>query len=173
MWLYISWLILLVGAQASFYLQFPEYLRVGYRQLKIGGQLREQVAVSIMLIMARQFRSERSPLSSNEIARQLDVSGLVLSAVAQRLRSAGLIAQAGQDKILPNRDPGIIPVSAILNAVRAPQDGDMFQDGRWPDQVNRLFSSLGKVAAKELDNRSLYDLLEGEDNGEVVAPQPD
>jgi membrane protein len=173
MWLYISWLILLVGAQASFYLQFPEYLRVGYRQLKIGGQLREQVAVSMMLIMARQFRSERNPLSSNEIARQLDVSGLVLSAVAQRLRSAGLIAQAGQDKILPNRDPGIIPVSAILNAVRTPQDGDMFQDGRWPDQVNRLFSSLEKVAVKELDNRSLYDLLEGEDNGEVVAPQSD
>jgi hypothetical protein len=36
-----------------------------------------------------------------------------------------------------------------------------------------LFSSLEKVAAKELDNRSLYDLLEGEDNGEVVAPQSD
>ena len=32
MWLYISWLILLIGAQASFYFQHPEYSRVGYRQ---------------------------------------------------------------------------------------------------------------------------------------------
>ena len=47
------------------------------------------------------------------------------------------------------------------------------QGGRWPDQINRLFSSLETAAAKELDNRSLYDLLEGEDNKEVVAPQLD
>ena len=29
LWLYLSWLILLLGAQLSFYLQHPEHLRAG------------------------------------------------------------------------------------------------------------------------------------------------
>ena len=28
-WVYLSWLILLIGAQLAFYLQFPQYLRYG------------------------------------------------------------------------------------------------------------------------------------------------
>jgi membrane protein len=28
-WVYLSWLILLIGAQLAFYLQFPQYLRHG------------------------------------------------------------------------------------------------------------------------------------------------
>ena len=28
-WVYLSWLILLIGAQLAFYVQFPQYLRHG------------------------------------------------------------------------------------------------------------------------------------------------
>ena len=30
-WVYLSWLILLIGAQLAFYVQFPQYLRHGQR----------------------------------------------------------------------------------------------------------------------------------------------
>ena len=32
-WIYVSWLILLIGAQLSFYVQNPRYLRVGQTPL--------------------------------------------------------------------------------------------------------------------------------------------
>jgi membrane protein len=164
MWLYISWLILLIGAQASFYLQFPEYIRVGYRQLKVGGELRERAAVSMMLIMAERFRSGRSGLSVNEIASQLNVPGLLLGAISQRLHSAGLVDFASRDQLLPSRDPATITVRSILQAVRNPQDGDIFTGGDWPERVNRLFGRIEEFASAEFDKQSLYDMLDPENS---------
>jgi membrane protein len=162
MWLYISWLILLIGAQASFYLQYPEYIRVGYRQLKVGGKLREQAAVSLMLMTAERFRHGLPGLSVNEIARQLNIPGILLGGVSQRLQSAGLIDIASKSCVVPKRDPGSILVGSILEAVRNPQDGDIFRDGRWPRRVSALFTGLDLATQSELNSQSLYDLLDKE-----------
>jgi membrane protein len=164
MWLYISWLILLIGAQASFYLQNPEYLRVGYRQLKVGGALRERAAVSMMLLMAKRFRSGEPALSINEFARELKIPGLLLGAVGHRLRSAGLIDFASNDRVVPQNDPGNMAVSSILEAVRNPQDGDIFNGGAWPQRVVSLFRRMETAARNELKDQSLYDMLDSEDN---------
>ncbi len=160
MWLYISWLILLVGAQASFYLQYPEYLRVGYRQLKVGGQLREQAALSMMLVMARRFRAGEPALSSNEIARQLKVPGLLLGSISKRLDSAGLLASGSRGQVIPSRDPAGILISDVLDAVRNPQDGDMFRGGNWPGRITRLTTRLNDATIQTLNHQSIYDLLD-------------
>ncbi len=41
-WVYLSWLILLIGAQLAFYLQFPQYLRHGQELIELTGADREQ-----------------------------------------------------------------------------------------------------------------------------------
>ena len=45
LWLYLSWLILLLGAQLSFYVQHPEHLRTGHGDIPMTGALRERLAV--------------------------------------------------------------------------------------------------------------------------------
>jgi membrane protein len=159
-WLYISWLILLIGAQASFYIQFPEYLRVGYRQLKVGSQMREQAALSTMLIVSRRFRAAEPAFSSNEVAKQLGVSGLLISSISQRLCSAGLLAIDSRGRIMPGRDPATILVSDILDAVRNPQDGDMFRGGNWPEHVTRVTDRLNSATRSALAGQSIYALLD-------------
>src|SRR5690606_7638400 len=46
-WLYISWLVLLLGAQLAFYVQNPQYLRPGRGEIRLNSSLRERVALSI------------------------------------------------------------------------------------------------------------------------------
>ena len=48
-WVYLSWLILLIGAQLAFYVQFPQYLRHGQEPIELTGCDCEQMAVSIMV----------------------------------------------------------------------------------------------------------------------------
>src|SRR5258707_13854767 len=48
LWTYFGWLILLAGAQLSFYVQNPTYLRLGLQQLRLSSVELEQLALRLM-----------------------------------------------------------------------------------------------------------------------------
>src|SRR5262249_13222872 len=47
-WIHLCWLILLLGAQLSFYVQNPQYLRPGRNEIHLTSSLRERIALSVM-----------------------------------------------------------------------------------------------------------------------------
>ncbi|NND53386.1 MAG: YihY family inner membrane protein [Gammaproteobacteria bacterium] len=159
-WLYISWLILLIGAQASFYFQNPEYTRVGYRNLRVGNELVEQMALSLMLLVAERFRSTDDAMTTNEAAERIGVPGLLLAQVRERLSSAGLLHIDNRDQLLPARDPAGISLSTVLEAVRGAHESDVYRGGRWPSAVSHLFLDLHNAQRTVLGEQSLYELLD-------------
>ena len=60
-WIYLSWIILLIGAQLSFYVQNPRYMRAGQVPVRLTSRLRERLALSLMLLIARDFLAGTSP----------------------------------------------------------------------------------------------------------------
>ena len=165
MWLYISWVIFLIGAQTSFYFQNPGYLRVGYRQLNVGNKLREQAALGLMLIVAESFRQPGKSYTTNEIGAQLGIPGMLLTPIKIRLINAGLLETARHDKLIPSRDPSLISLAEVFAAVRDPHDDDMLRVHRWPGKVDRVFAELGALTSGPLYNTSLYELLDAEPTG--------
>ena len=167
MWLYISWLILLVGAQASFYFQNPEYLRVGYRQLNVGNQMREQSALSLMLLVAHAFRHSELAYTGNQIGAQLKVPGILLGPVTHRLLRNGLLETGRNGQLIPGRDPSTIMLGEVLAAVRDAQGADIYKGGNWPEKVNKVFTEIQKLTSGPLDSTSLYDLLDEQPAGKI------
>ena len=165
MWLYISWLILLVGAQASFYIQHPEYLRIGYRQLNVGNQMREQSALSLMLMVAEAFRDGGKSYTTNQVAARLNVPGIVLGPLTKRLVAAGLLEIGKRDQLMPARDPGGITLGEVIAAVRSGHEQDIFQHGDWPTKVEKVFTEIDTLTSGRLGNTSLYALLDEEPTG--------
>ena len=53
LWTYFGWLILLAGAQLSFYVQNPTYLRLGLQQLRLSSEELEQLALKLMYFVGR------------------------------------------------------------------------------------------------------------------------
>jgi membrane protein len=160
MWLYISWLILLIGAQAAFYAQKPEYQRVGYRELNVGNQIREQAALSLMLMVAEAFRDANKTIKTEEISQRLKVPGILLGPIKTRLQAAGLLEVTSKDHLMPSRDPGKISLMEVINAVRTANAADVYRSGTWPDQVNQVIEELDGQVRESLEARSLYDLLD-------------
>jgi len=165
MWLYISWLILLIGAQASFYFQNPEYQRVGYRQLNVGNEMREQSALSLMLMVADAFRHSRTAYTTNQIGAKLGVPGILIGPVKNRLINAGLLTTGNRGQLVPARDPGSISLGDVFAAVRDRNDADIFQVSRWPDKVNQVFAEISALTSAQMDETSLYALLDEEPEG--------
>jgi membrane protein len=117
-WIYLSWLILLIGAQLSFYVQNPRYLRVGQGHVRLTSALRERLAFSVMLMVARKFISGEPPWQLRALAEDLEIPGSALATVTRSLEHAGLLSLTEDEELIPARDLEGIQLTDILQSVR-------------------------------------------------------
>ena len=117
-WIYVSWLILLIGAQLSFYVQNPRYLRVGQGHVRLTSALRERLAFTVMLLIARKFVAGERPWQLRALSEDLEIPGSALATVTRSLERAGLLTLSEDEELIPARDLESIALTDILNAVR-------------------------------------------------------
>ncbi len=117
-WLYASWLVLLLGAQLAFYVQNPQYLRPGRGEIQLNTSLRERVALSIMYLIVHDYGSGRPRWSTNRLAEHLDLPGAALGPILTALEQRGLLIVAEDDTWIPARDPAVIELADVLDAIR-------------------------------------------------------
>ena len=74
-WLYLAWLILLIGASISFYQQHPEYLNQPRSQAAgPGNRMREWIGLYCLGLIARQHHDGEPPLLE-KVGRQRQREG--------------------------------------------------------------------------------------------------
>jgi membrane protein len=118
LWLHVSWLIVLLGAQLSFYVQHPEYLRTGHADIPMTGALRERLAISVMFLLGERFIDGGPRWTVNSLADRLDVPATVLGDAVSALEAHDLVLTAEDDSLMPARDLGAITVASIFDAIR-------------------------------------------------------
>ena len=118
MWIWLNWLILLTGALLAFYLQNPQYLRSGNREVLPTARLAEQLALSVMYLVARSFGPSPGRASVASLAEELAVPSSALGPLVDALAAAGLIERTDDERLLPGRDPARIMLDEVLAAVR-------------------------------------------------------
>lgn len=156
-WLYLSWLILLLGAQISFYIQRPEYMRRGRRQIEPVGQLREGLALSVMINVAQSFRDNSLQWSINELASRLGVPATALGPVVDRLLSSGMLAITEHEKLLPGREINRIRIGDILSTIRENRDIPKLE---WEPKVGALTTRVNDAIAGATGDTTLADMLD-------------
>ena len=157
-WVDLSWLILLIGAQLAFYLQFPQYLRHGQESIDLTVRDRELAALSVMFLVGRDFAAGTSHPSSRELAAALDLPSMVVEPIVQCLQRAGLLVATGQQQFVPGREPGMIQLAEIIEAIRAPHNGRAIAL-RNIGPPAALLREIESAMRENLKNRSLQDLL--------------
>jgi membrane protein len=158
-WVYLSWLILLIGAQLSFYVQFPQYLRHGREPVELTGSAREQVGLSIMYLIGRDYLRGRPLWSANRLAAEIDLPGTALGPVLACLEKAGLLVATEKEEFLPSRDPQVIELTAVIDAVRLQQSGRALTPGRAVAPAAAVMAELEAAMRQRLGARLLKDLI--------------
>ncbi len=120
-WLYLNWLILLVGASVAFYTQHPEYAFASSGEPELSNRMRERLAISAMTAIARRFLQNAAPLTAVELAASLHVPGHALGGILDALERHGLIVPTASDPegLVPARDLALISVAHIVRTMRA------------------------------------------------------
>jgi membrane protein len=158
-WVYLSWLILLIGAQLAFYLQFPQYLRHGQETIELTGSDREQVGLSIMYLIGRDYGAGKHYWNAARLAAELDVPGIALAPVLASLERAGFIVATENEQFVPGRDPEGMLLTDILQAVRTVQIGRLTVDIHPVNAAAQIMSEVQGAARERLGARTLKDLI--------------
>jgi membrane protein len=158
-WVYLSWLILLVGAQLAFYLQFPQYLRHGQQAIELTGSDREQVGLSVMYLIARDYAAGKTYWSAARLSAELDIPSIALAPVLACLERGGLLVATEQEQLLPGRNPDGILLADILDAVRMLQTGRLSIELHPVKAAAKVMRDVEVSTRELLGTRSLMDLI--------------
>jgi membrane protein len=159
LWTYVSWLILLAGAQLAFYVQNPDYLRLGHAQLRLSGNEQERLALDIMARVASEHRAGNAPWTLEKLGRSLALPGIAVAGMAEHLERAGLLAQADDGKLFPGREITSIPLSEIIHAARTRRTGHEPQPRLSAPGVLQLQADLEQAWRRACGTRTLDDLI--------------
>ena len=159
-WLYLNWLILLIGAQIAFYFQNPAYLRIGRREPRLSNSMRERVALNIMYLVGKEFRSPTAGIDMQSLSRTLRIPSITLAPIAVGLEANGLITTNEKEFILPGREMSRILLSDILAIVRHQGETGSHRDPQWDAVISEIGSSLDDAVDQTLSDKSLAELLD-------------
>ena len=160
-WVYLSWLILLIGAQLAFYVQFPQYLRHGQGDIQLSGTDREEMGLSIMLLIGRGYSAGNVYWSTSRLAAELDVPGIALAPVLACLERGGLIVATEKEQFVPGRDPERILLADILFAVRTLQTGRFAIETHKVPTAVHVIKEVENALRERLGAQTLKDLIAG------------
>jgi membrane protein len=158
-WVYLSWLILLIGAQLAFYVQFPQYLRHGYEPKALTGSAREQIGLSVMYLIGRDYLTGKTHWTAASLAAELDQTSAALAPVLECLEESGLIVTAERERLVPGRAPEGITLVAVIDAVRTSKTGGTSIAGRQLAPAAGVMTEIDAAMRQKLGSRSLKDLI--------------
>lgn len=167
-WIYVAWLILMVGAQLSFYVQNPQYLRRGTREIRMTPALCEQLALNTMYLVGKSFRSGEPGWSTGKLAARLEVPSALLATMIRSLERANLLIVTEDERLMPARDLSEIGLDQIVDAARRHHRGEPALHVRGTPVAEQLATVIELALRDCLEGKSLRDLVETTDADTAV-----
>jgi membrane protein len=162
LWLHVSWVIVLLGAQVSYAHQHIHFFE-GDRQLLAQSPAgREKLALHLMLLIGRKFYHGLDPMSVAELANQLRLpAGVVKEFMDMFTQTKLVLPLAIEDTFVLGRDPEMISIKEILDCVRNAGKKIKTQVDRSKEEneVNSLLADLDQSLVKTLEGKNLQGLI--------------
>jgi membrane protein len=172
-WIYVSWVIVLLGAEVSFAVQnvgsYSRDRRVGRSEAS-----REYAGLRVAVELASAAEGKRPVPDLTGLGDDIDLSPKLVYGLVRELTEAGLAHIAGEQRqeCYLSLAPELIPVAQVLEVFRGrvpepESDGVPIVDRN----VRDLLQAVGDARDAALDAMTLKDLVRG-DRPNVDPPGP-
>ncbi|BAZ95146.1 hypothetical protein TspCOW1_30300 [Thiohalobacter sp. COW1] len=162
-WLYINWLVLLLGAQLAFYIQNPQYLTRHRVRLLLSNRLKERLALTVMYLAGENHFHNRPPWTLTQLCDHLNLPAEPLNQLLEVLLERGFLVATASEIVgyVPARDIETIRLDELLNRVREAGESHFVRPGQVPalQAVDGLMEELQGAQAAHLDGMTLRDLV--------------
>ena len=161
-WLYLSWLIVLVGASVAYYHQHPESVTSYRRELRLSNRMQEKLALLVMFLVGNNYYDNLPALTLEEFAQSFNVPMEALEPIMEALEGYGLLSQTANEPptYLPARPLDTAELKDVLDAVRGANEiVDLKPQSESAElAVDQLVDHIDQAMAGALRGSTLKDL---------------
>ncbi len=166
-WLYVSWLILLVGAQISFYHQYPYFLTTKNDVLHISHRLREKLTFLIMYNIGYNYCHSKKPWTLDALVEHLKLPVDAVDEMLTILEKNSILIETGDEPpaYLPSRDLETITLRELLNAARMTDEKTLAIEHHisTEPEVEQVLDSVYGAVNDALGDRTLKEMVHSAD----------
>ena len=156
-WLYASWLIILFGAQVTYFHQYPSLYRAGQELDGKTPLSRERLILTALVEVTRRYLSEQTPRSLPDLAQGIKVQLSALEELVDTLITKGLLLRTIEpDGIVLSRPPEQIALVEILDTLRSTSGSDTTTPQK--DAISALLQRRDQAVSQALDGMTLGSL---------------
>lgn len=159
-WLYVNWLILLIGAQLAFYHQNPAYLRIGRREPRLSNSMRERLALNVMYLIGVAFRDSNKSETIRSLARHMKMPSVTLTPIIAGLEAEKILTTTEAEELVPAREMSRLKIKDILAVVREHGETGSYRDPKWEKAITKLGDQLDDTFSAAIGEQTLADLLD-------------
>jgi len=173
-WLYLGWLILLIGGTIAFYHQHPDFLPGRRTSVHLSFVEKEHLALHLLRLIGARFYAGEAPPGVTLLARRLRVPTDVVLGLLESLERARLVVLAGDGGLgyLPACPWEQASVHQALEAVR--RSGRTQPGARLPPagdgEVQAVLDELERLSRDAFASTSLKTFVLGDSHRTVAPP---
>ena len=162
-WIYLSWLILLIGAAISYYHQHPDKIPTEQNLASLSNRMKEKIALLAMYHIGKSFHENKTPWSSSELSDVLNISSEALSDVLHTLECDKLITRHHDRDVsyLPGQSLENIFIIRILASIRSHNEATCKNTDFIQSEIiiDELMHDIDDSISKSIKQLSLRELI--------------
>ena len=162
-WLYLSWLILLIGSSIAFYHQFPGRLKWRKTNLYLSARMHEQLILQLMVNIGRSYDRQSEMLTTiDDLANYQQVPVEIIGRMLNVLEDDGLILPSSDEnpRYLPARSLNRISLIDILRSSRSAEEENQRSSLYCDPAVAGLMDDFESEYENRLSEQTLADFLD-------------
>ena len=161
-WLYLSWMILLLGSSIAYYHQYPERLKWRKTSLHLSASMREQLIMQLMVNIGCSYNQQWDmPATIDNLASYQQVPVEIIGRMLAVLQQDGLVlASSDEDPCyLPARSLNRIGLIDILRSSREAEDENQRASLYCDPAVARFLQDIETEYEHKLGEQTLADFI--------------
>ena len=161
-WLYVTWVILLIGCSIAFYHQNPSQQNLDARKINLSSREKETIALNIMVLIGKHYHAHKAAWTIESLALHMNISSEACIKIIKQLLNINLLNETADTPTtyIPAYDLETISAYDIISAIRCSGETKSHALNliETEDDVKQLQKEIDESIERVLKQKSLKDL---------------